>query len=505
MDEAALALNLAGRPFRELFAPLDLAQLAPWGFLAVEKALFGLFGRNELGLRLLPFLSSLLSLVLFERLSRWVVRGAAVPIAVGGFALGTGLIDYAGQLKQYSTDIAAAVGILLLAAAIQESGLTPRRALVAGLSGLLACAFSQPVVFLLAGAGLSLVFLAATKRIEASVPALGLLGALWAAAAGFALWSGERTLTPGVRSYLRDFWASGFMPLSPATAPVSWLWNQIALVFEGFLEYPLPLLFVALLAVGAAALLRRKPAGALFLLVPLLLTIVASAARLYPFAPGRVTAFLVPVLLLLVAEGVEWVRELAFPRFAWAGAALAVVAAACPVWAVVRNPPPYLPEHVRPALERLRAEGRPGDALYVHYGARLPYLFYAPVFDLPFRDRVLGECARDNPRRYLKQIDGLRGRPRVWVLLAHDLPVLSEGPLIFGYLDRIGRLRERTDFRTRGNFSDVVLAAWDLSDPDRLSATTSESFPVPDPPKGALAGLSCAGTMGPLPAALRMR
>lgn len=505
VDEAALALNLLGRSFRELFEPLDLAQVAPWGFLAVEKGLFGLFGRNELGLRLLPFLSSLLSLVFFERLSRRVVRGVAVPFAVGGFALGTGLIDYAGQLKQYSTDIAAAAGILLLAVAVEKSGLTPRRALVLGTAGLLACAFSQPVVFILAGAGLSLVFLAAARRIEASAPALGLLGALWGAGAGFALWSGERTLTPDVKSYLRDFWASGFMPLSPVTAPVSWLGHQVVRVFEGFLEYPLPALFVALLVAGAAGLSRRKLAAALFLLVPLLLTVAASAARLYPFAPGRVTAFLIPVLLLLAAEGVESVRALPFPRLAWVGAATAAIALACPVWALVRNPPPYMPEHVRPALERLRAEGRPGDALYVYYGARLPYLFYAPVSDLPPLERVLGECARDNPRSYLKQLDALRGRPRAWVLLAHDLPRLAEGPLIFGYLDRIGRLLERTDFQSHGSFSAVVLAAYDLSDTDRLTATTAEAFPVPDLPKEALAGLPCAGTMGPLPATLRMR
>jgi hypothetical protein len=41
LDEAALALNLASRPFRELFTPLDLAQVAPWGFLAIEKGLSG--------------------------------------------------------------------------------------------------------------------------------------------------------------------------------------------------------------------------------------------------------------------------------------------------------------------------------------------------------------------------------------------------------------------------------------------------------------------------------
>ncbi len=502
LDEAAIALNLAARPLRELFAPLDLAQVAPWGFLAIEKGLFGLFGRNELGLRLLPFLASLAALVLFERLCRRVLTGLAVPFAVGAFALGAGLIDYSAELKQYSTDVAAAVAILFLAVELPERGLTRRRALVLGIAGLLACALSQPVVFILAGIGLSVLFLAAARRIEAPVPALVLLGSLWGLGAGFAVWSGERMLTIGVRSYLEGFWAFGFMPLSPPAA-ASWLWSRLAGVFASFLGYPLPALFLALLLVGAVAISRRKPAVALFLLVPTLLTLGASAARIYPFAPGRVTAFLVPSLLILVAEGVERLRSPAPRGLAWIGGAVAVVAILCPVWAITRRPPPYMREHIRPALESLRSQWRSGDVLYVYYGARLAYLFYEPVLDLPPRDRVLGECAREDPRSYLEQLDALRGRPRVWILVSHE--IFNEGSLIFAYLGRIGRPLQREDFRAHGSATPVVLAAYDLSDPVRLSATTAGAFPVSAPRKEEIGGLGCAGTMGPLPAALAAR
>ncbi len=498
-----MALNLAARPFRELFAPLDLGQVAPWGFLAMEKGLFEIFGRNELGLRLLPFLSSLLSLILFERLCHRVLRGLAVPFAVGSFALGTGLIEHAAQLKQFATDVAATVVILLLTVPLETRNLTFRRALGLGITGLLACLISQSVVFVLAGIGCSLIPLAAARRIEASAPALGLLGSLWGLGAGFATWSGERMLTPEVKSYLRRFWDSGFMPLPrPATAPVSWLWHQMAGVFDGFLGYPLPALFLALLLVGAVSLSRRKLVVTLFLVVPLLLTVAASAARLFPFAPGRLTAFLVPGLLVLVAEGVERVRTLPFHGLAWVGATAATIAAAGPAWAVVRNPPPYMQEHVRPALERIRTEWRPGDALYVYYGVRLAYLFYAPVLDLEAREHVIGECSRATPRSYLKQLDALRGRPRVWILIAHDLPRFGEGPLILEYLNSIGRPLRRTDFRFHGSRSAVILATYDLSEPDKVSPITSEGFPVPDPPRESLTGLPCEGTMGRLPANL---
>ena len=496
LDEAALALNLASRPFRELFTPLDTAQVAPWGFLAIEKGLFGLFGRNELGLRLLPFFSSLVSLILFERVCRRILKGLAVPFAVGCFALGTTLISYAGELKQYSTDVAAAIAILLLAILVEERGLTARRALVLGIAGLLACVFSQPVVFILAGIGLSLVFLAAAGKIEAPAAALGLVGALWGLGAGFAVWSGERMLTPSVKSYLESFWAFGFMPLLSPGAAALWPWRQMVRLFAGFLSYPLPFFFLALFVAGAVALSRRKPVAALFLLVPLLVTLAASAARLYPFAPGRVTAFLIPGVLVLTAEGVERLRTLPSRPLAWIGTAAAAIAVACPVWAFVTNPPPYMPEHIRPALERLRSQRRPGDILYVYYGAHLGYLFYEPVFDLSALDHVFGQCAREDPRGYLRQLDDFRGRPRVWVLVAHDL--YDERSLIFDYLDRIGRAFERTDFQFHGSFSPVVLAAYDLTDPDRLSAATPEAFPIPVAPAGPPIRLLCHGPMGPL-------
>ena len=49
-DEAFIALNIRGRSFVELLAPLDLNQVAPLGFLLLEKLAVRLLGGSLVAL-----------------------------------------------------------------------------------------------------------------------------------------------------------------------------------------------------------------------------------------------------------------------------------------------------------------------------------------------------------------------------------------------------------------------------------------------------------------------
>ena len=87
------------------------------------------------------------------------------------------------------------------------------------------------------------------------------------------------------------------------------------------------------------------------------------------------------------------------------------------------------------------AHRRPGDALYVYYGARRALLFYAPQAGFEPTETTLGGCHRGDPRSYLRELDVFRGRPRVWVLFAANNWPLLEQPTISAYLDLIGKRR----------------------------------------------------------------
>ena len=123
--------------------------------------------------------------------------------------------------------------------------------------------------------------------------------------------------------------------------------------------------------------------------------------------------------------------------------AIGVAAALCAALAVVgllRDAPPYAPEPLKPALLEMRQAWQPGDRIYVYYGAEKAFVYYARRFGFAPGSYVLGICARQDPRLYLRELDAFRGAPRVWLVLAH--PALGEDGIILGYLDRIGDAAE---------------------------------------------------------------
>ena len=151
----------------------------------------------------------------------------------------------------------------------------------------------------------------------------------------------------------------------------------------------------------------------------------------------------------------------------------------------MRDPPPYAPEPLKPVLLSMRRAWQPGDRAYVYYGAEKAFVYYARRLGFPCDAYVLGVCAREDPRAYLREIDGLRGAPRTWLVVAH--PAGGEDAILLGYLDRIGT--RRAEFQAAGRApgprTDEYAHAYlyDLSDPGRLAAVTADTFPLP--PRGS--------------------
>lgn len=482
-DEANLALNVVERPVRRLLAPLDYRQVAPPGWLLLEKGAVAALGDGEPALRLLPLLASLAALPLHWHVARRVLPPGWPPVlALGLLAVGTPFIHYAAQVKPYATDVALGLALLALALALHDGGPGRGRTLGLGALGAVAPWLSYPAGLVLAGLGAALGGLALRARARPRAAPLVGLGLTWAVSAvGAFLWA-RSTLTPDDVAYLERFWAPWLWPWPPRTVQeLGWPIARLTTVYGGGgLRLPLPGLFLALAVVGTGALVRRAPAHAWLLLAPILATFGAAAAHRYPFAP-RLVLFLFPTFLLLTAAGAHALTGVG-RHGRWLSAAAGLVAATLAVAGLLRHPPPYAPEPLKPVLEAVRAAWRPGDRLYVYYGAEKAFVYYARRYGFAPSAYVLGRCARDDARAYLRELDAFRGTPRLWVLLTHAAPELEEDTAILGYLDRIAV--RRATVQPGGvpgrRSTDVARAAlYDLSDPARLGAATAETFPLP--------------------------
>ena len=492
VDELALSESILYRPLPQLLVlPLKVGQAAPAGFLAAVKLSTMLFGPSALAMRLPALLFTLAGLGLFAAVACRLLSGWTAVFATGLFAFGQTFVHYGSETKQYAGDIAVALLLLLVALDIGPEATRPaafRRAAIAGAVGVW---FSMPSAFVLAGLGAALLLEALLVPPRRPRPALLVTIAVWGAAAlASSLWNLTRP-DPATRDFLYGAWIDSFVPF-PLRHRGDLLWpvNQVMLFWRWNMRYRFPLFLTWVTFFGFVMLWRRRRLYALLLAGPIVVTTVASAARFYPFK-GRLTLFLVPGLLLLGAEGARWIAR-ALVRLRVPVPLAAACCALLPLLALFVYHPVQRRQENRPLFEYLEKRRRPGDAIYIPYDTIRALKYYGPRTGLDPSSVTPGKCHRGDLAAYLREIDRYRGRPRVWVVFAHNLAETMEQTTMRGYLRVIGRYREGIRVPTgESPQNDMSTELFDLSDPERLASTSAETFPLPEIDASMVRELSC--------------
>lgn len=275
LDEEMIALNIRDRGFADLTGPLWLGQSAPLGWLWSERLAITLLGLGEAGLRALPVVFGVATLVAAWRIGRrWLsVVGASVLTFL--VAIGPWIFSNAIELKHYSAD--TFFGLLLPALVIwaiegAEPGIRTRRAATWWAAAILGCWLSMGG--LLVAPACAIVLIITLWRRD------GLVGALRAGAGGV-VWLGAFALHYSLslqfatsNRFLYDVWANWLAPVG--AGPIDrliWLITQAAPYALKPGGTSLALLFWSLAILGFA-FARPRALGVMFALIP------ASAAAL---------------------------------------------------------------------------------------------------------------------------------------------------------------------------------------------------------------------------------
>lgn len=505
-DELAVVLNIQERGLADLVSrPLARFQMAPAAFLASVKVGSELLGMDEIGLRIVPWLSALAGVFLFWRVAVRMLAGAPLLLALSLFSVSPSLIWYSCNVKPYSGDVAATLLLVLLSLRFQERPQDRRSAVGAGAIGGAALFFSYPAVVAAGVLGLILAWRWLRDRPRGSPAPLLWLGTLWAIAA-LAAGLVSVPLTAGdAAAYMRRFWAQDFMP-APWEGLAGLLWIPDRL----FAALGFHLLFIArewafgpfvagacaaLACLGVFASFRTSPWVAALIAAPTLSALLAAAVRLLPLGL-RVSLHAGWPLALFAMAGLQALRRALPDRARWAPVALGALVASVPAALVlVAYRPPFHHQESRPVLEELARRWRPGDTLFVYYGGRYAAEFYGRRLGLSGWDR--SGCHRGEPRQYFREIDHLRGRARVWLFYTHAAEGYREPAVIRSYLETIGTERDRIPdpFGSLGQ-SEAAAYLYDLSDPGRLAAATWTTHRFPEPTTGG-PRILCDGTWIP--------
>ncbi|MCX7995120.1 MAG: glycosyltransferase family 39 protein [candidate division WOR-3 bacterium] len=440
--EAPLALNIISRSYPELLKPLDYNQAAPIGFLFIEKFFVNIFGNNEFALRFFPFATGLLSIFLFCEILRFTVGFRTVVFAIVFFIINDHLIYFSSEVKPYSSDVFFSLLLLMLAIEVTRKDFRADTLIYFSIGGIFFLWFSFPAVFVFAGLYLVLFYLTIKNKRFNSLLVMLVTGFLW-------LLSLISNYTICLRHYafskgLLEFWHANFIPFPPSS------WNDFYQIFYlmirafknpgGFSIYDM-ILAISCFIVGVVFFYRRYRFYFLLFIAPLLMTILGSILKLYPFE-GRVILFLAPVLIVFVAMGISLIYELLKYNSRLMAILFSMILYIHPGAIALKHfIRPRAPEELRPVLEYFIKNKREGDKVYIYYGAANAFRYYQTRFPVLNSDVIYGIEARHNWTEYYLDIERLKGSKRVWFLFSHVATHfgVDEERLFLTYLDITGK------------------------------------------------------------------
>lgn len=150
IDEARDTIaGILGRSFSEMLGPPPAIFIPspPLGFFVIEKLAVQFMGDSEYVLRLFPLIAGIASLLLFYYVAKKYITAYAVPIALTLFATLEPLIYYSSSMRPYSSDVAFALLIFLIAFYIHSKKTSMLSIIILGVVGATAVWFSGPFCF----------------------------------------------------------------------------------------------------------------------------------------------------------------------------------------------------------------------------------------------------------------------------------------------------------------------------------------------------------------------
>jgi phage shock protein PspC (stress-responsive transcriptional regulator) len=425
-DEACLAVNILDREYPALLQPLGFEQGAPIGYLFVVKTLTGLWGDSENVLRSFALLCSILSIFLFGFLVIKLMNKTAALFSIWLFAIHPGLIRYASEVKQYSTDVLVFIGLAILALWLLASKRTWRDVVVAGIAGFMAILFSHPSVFMLAIIGI--VWLMDVIRKGGNISEwvkLGGVGLVWVGTFLSLYYLVYSNLHDNL--YLVSYWQNGFPPLPISPREFYWYLEQPLFLFHLSSYNPYWGIAALLFLIGVIGNLIKPSKPFLLLAAPLVLTFLVSIFQLYPFA-GRMILFLTPAVIGLAGFGLQILIENQSVRMKYLVVLTTffLVSAYPILWVIYPQERIFPQEELKPVLRTISREQQEGDFFYVYYGANCSFLYYARQFDISEDRYLIGDQGVQNKsdsneweKVFSQDILSLRGKERVWFVFSH--------------------------------------------------------------------------------------
>ncbi|MCY7310934.1 MAG: hypothetical protein LH619_09155 [Chitinophagaceae bacterium] len=428
-DELTCALNVRDHSFYQLATQsLDYNQIAPVGFLLLEKLSTVIIGVNDHAYRLFPLIFSLISLLLFLNISKQLFKGIALfsvfTLCVGSVSLWF----YGGEAKQYSGDITASLFIVWSALQLMKPDLKKLTVWLIAIGGFILILCSLPAI-VIAPLVLAVVFTSLLKKhINLSKQSFYLIAFVWGIACLLVALYAKYIISTTVQADMSNYWSRGFIPLNNIGEGLSWILSGLKKELNFFLTfwmqdvYPsIKFISVVLLILSVPGIIylgKKYKSLVLILFTPLITALLLSIFRVLPF-DSRVAVYATWPLVISGIAGIQalqkWIPRL-FPSAVTTALSLAI---ALPILLITifskTERPPFNAQPTQLVLHELKKQWQHGDILFVYFKTRHALNFYGAKEGFTAY-RVGGNYNTIEP--HLRQLDSLKGNKRVWFIFS---------------------------------------------------------------------------------------
>jgi 4-amino-4-deoxy-L-arabinose transferase-like glycosyltransferase len=310
LDESMLLKNVRGvSPFK-LFGTLTLEQVVPPGYLMMLRIINSLTGNHTIAMRLPSFLAATGAFLFFANFVKIKFSKQVALTALVLFAFNTDAVYYAQEMKPYAFDLLFSVILIMLLEKIQNQSVSNMNfCLRTRLLTTLAIMpwFSIPSVFMIT-AFFAILFMEKVKepRIHRNII---LIWSIWLISF-LITWLIEKNQV-AENSNLWVFWSFSFFsfmqPFNSACLMADNLINPMHLLtplpFHGIMLVWISFISCILIS-GINSQIKSIRWLFFFGMTNILVVVIASTLRLYPFH-GRTILFLLPLVLIVFAMGLN--------------------------------------------------------------------------------------------------------------------------------------------------------------------------------------------------------
>jgi hypothetical protein len=416
IDEASLGTQIIDKSFPGLFGNF-VDQFVPPLFCVIVKSATELFGNTEYALRLFSLICGLFSLFLFYEFCKTFLEPKHVifPILLFGFSMF--MVQYSTEVKQYSTDVAFALGILLLSLKISPRTIQNQHFILWIILGIVSIWFSMPAVFMLFGVGIYYGISFLKVKNWNKFLFLSFVVIAWLFSFGIYFFTIIQN-DLGIEK-LENYHSPFFIPLPPTSLAD---FKKIGNILLSFYQTAIGATFFAIAwgilstIFGIYALFKKDKMIAWLLILPILAAMFASGLQYYSLLP-RLTLFFIPILVLFIGLGTQLLLSRSSNALQW----LIIIVMAINV--INQKGFHYYfqrfeIEELRPVLNYVNKHSSSEDLKYIHFQAENAYVFYSQFYN--FKE----ECYLENAVQGLwsDRVSELlieRKEPKIWLIFSH--------------------------------------------------------------------------------------